>query len=286
MGAIDFARQIAPLNFMRSLCAGFDPLQLVFNGKFDGLIIAGFEMKEVKMFRTPPIAAENRVAAHQVESAGHRLAVVFGNYQNGQIGHGVTERRKKLASQIGAAPFPVNGVDVVTIKNIPMAFLDVVTGQTMQGNPLFRNPAPFLFYGFAFTGIKRFEKLIEGIVTAIFPMELFASAFQETGLAKTLLLILGRKGNMQRGDIVLPRQLNHPGGKNIEVFIIDVWPEQQAGPHGWRERNRRLEFGIIIATGSFIGFGPAPVKNIFAVGMVFQIGGYAGRHPPALIGGE
>jgi hypothetical protein len=45
MGAVGRCRQVATLDLVLPLSAGFDPLQAVCDSEIDGPVIAGFEMK-------------------------------------------------------------------------------------------------------------------------------------------------------------------------------------------------------------------------------------------------
>ena len=75
-------RQIAALQFMRTLRPCLDALEPVLNREFDRPVIAAFEMQELIVAVTAPVAAVDRVASQQIERPGDVFAVALGQHQN------------------------------------------------------------------------------------------------------------------------------------------------------------------------------------------------------------
>ena len=60
-------RKIAALHLVKALRPGLYGLQAAFNGKLDGLIVAGFEMQTGNVEIAPPVAPEQTVLADEVQ---------------------------------------------------------------------------------------------------------------------------------------------------------------------------------------------------------------------------
>ena len=91
-----------------------------------------------------PVAAIERVAADQIEGAGHRLAVLLGHHQQHAIGHAFAQREEEFAGQIGAAPFALAGVDVEAEEVLPVGAGDRWAGQPLDGEPVAQRRLAFL----------------------------------------------------------------------------------------------------------------------------------------------
>ena len=70
--------QIASGQFMRTLGAGFYPLQSLRDGEIDGLIIAQLKMQAGEILGAAPIAAKKRVLADKIQSPRDITPVAFG----------------------------------------------------------------------------------------------------------------------------------------------------------------------------------------------------------------
>src|SRR5208337_2052155 len=69
MSAVGRHRQVAALDLVWPLRACLDPLQPVGDGKFDGLVIAAFEMEKLVISIASPVPAVDRVLAEEIERA-------------------------------------------------------------------------------------------------------------------------------------------------------------------------------------------------------------------------
>ena len=128
-------RHIAALHLVKPLCACLDLCQSAFNGKFDGLIIAGLEMQAGDIQIGPPVAAKQRICADKIQRPADNRAIQFTHDQQHLVGHGGMQIVKHLAGQIGPAPFAIDGRQVEAIEIINMRCGNIITGQPQQPDP-------------------------------------------------------------------------------------------------------------------------------------------------------
>ena len=157
---------------MRTLGAGFYPLQSLRDGEIDGLIIAQLKMQAGEILGAAPIAAKKRVLADKIQSPRDITPVAFGQHQQ----HIVAQMRmgllKKLPREIGCAPFARAGVLVKNPKGVPMVWLDLIAGEH------FDLPAKTLRLGalladvFALSAAEVGQKIVKGLVAVIDPVKL------------------------------------------------------------------------------------------------------------------
>src|ERR1700689_3161013 len=270
MRAIGGGGEIAALDLVRALRPGLDALQSARDREIDGAVITCFEVEKGNLAQTSPIAAVERVPAHQVQGAGDIAPILFGHHQHHALAHALTQQVEELARQIGRAPFLVRGRGVEAEERVPVAGLDRGAVERLDLDAVIRL-APLAFYLFALTRIERAEKIVEALIVLIFPMELPSQALKKTRLGEQIVFRLGRKGHMQRRDFRSLADLDHRRRQQPRRIRGRVGADQQPIPGHRRERHRHLELGIIAAAGALIGFGPAVIEHIFAVGVALQI---------------
>src|SRR5690625_1611826 len=118
-------------------------------------------------------------------------------------------------------------------------------------------------------------------------MVLAPDTLQKTGLAEVLPLVLSGEGDMEAGDIMLARyflQTRNQQRTNARLFRSRMNQQTRAGDRG--EGNAALEFGIVIAAGAFIGIRPAPVENVFPVGMALEVERRRTQQLPSLVANQ
>src|SRR6476661_237962 len=74
MGGMGGNRQIAAGELVFALGTGLDALELAIDGELDGLVIADLEMQERVVLDGAPMAAEQCVAADEIDGAGYEAA--------------------------------------------------------------------------------------------------------------------------------------------------------------------------------------------------------------------
>ena len=75
------------------------------------------------------------------------------------------------------------GVAVTAVEELNILFADLLTGFTLQRQPLFGNAFTLFAYRFTFAADKMLQVVIEAGVVAVKPMKLAACAFNQIGLS-------------------------------------------------------------------------------------------------------
>src|SRR5580698_1744092 len=181
-------RQISPRDLVLPLRAGLNRLQATADRKVDGLIIADFEMQERMMFDRTPVAAEQGVGADEVDGACNPAPLAPGHHQQYVLGHALADERKKLAIEIGPAPFPRAGVHVEVEEGIPCLFGDLGASQRLDGDAARQRITPLAPDRLEVTRIQRGEKILKTAKTLIVPVKLLIVTLQESAFGEELPL--------------------------------------------------------------------------------------------------
>src|SRR5579883_1348692 len=271
MRAVGRCRHVAALDLVLALRARLDALQAMRDGEVDRAVVASLEMQEGEIAQTSPVAAIKRIAAEEIERAGDVAAALACHHQHHALGKARAEEVEEAPRQIGRAPFAIGGRAIEAKKRIPMPGLDGFAGERLDLDPAGQRVPPLAPDLLALARGKRGKKLLEIRVAIILPMELPPDALQETGRAEALPFGFGGKGDMERGDFMPARKLDHGADERVRRRRVGVRTQQQATPGHRRERHRALELRIIFAARPLIGRSPAPVEDIFAVGVALEV---------------
>ena len=103
---------------------------------------------------------------------------------------------KKLACQIGRAPFARAGVLVELPKRIPMFRLDLIAGEGFNRTAKILRLQTFFADVLALARTERCEKAIEISIAVVLPMELLAFARHQPQFFCRRCLGLGAKGDV------------------------------------------------------------------------------------------
>ena len=106
MGASGDHRLIAARDLVLALGPGLNASEAVIDRPFDRSIIAELEMEEGHLFGATPVAAVERVAANEVQRAGHRQAAAAGEKQQHLVAHPLGDEIEELPGEIGPSPLP------------------------------------------------------------------------------------------------------------------------------------------------------------------------------------
>src|SRR5579864_8668910 len=172
MGAVGRHRQVAALQFMRSLRARLYPLQAALDRELDGPVIAAFEMQKAVFAVRPPIASVNRIAAQNVESTGDVVLAAPRHEQHDLVGHALAKQRKELPRQVGGAPFAVGGAEIEAEEGVPGLLGEVGTGQQVDLDAAGQCLAPLLLDRLPLSRIERGKIIVEIAVALVRPMKL------------------------------------------------------------------------------------------------------------------
>ena len=104
-----------------------------------------------------------------------------------------------------------------------------------------------------------------------FPSGTGTQADQEAVRAQRLDFRRRRKGDVQRGNAEPLRQTDRRGRERTEGRLGRVRADQKPPAGDRRERNGRLQLGVISPAGPLIGLRPAPVKDVLAIGVALQV---------------
>ena len=120
--AVSFYRQVTPRQFVLPLRPGFNPHQLVLNGKVYGLIITGVKMQEIMMLARPPIAAVERLRPNEIQRPRDNAA--FAPRQNEQymLPHAFADQAEKTSVSDRANPISANLFPCRNQKTHPNGF--------------------------------------------------------------------------------------------------------------------------------------------------------------------
>ena len=142
--------EVAALDLVFALRAGFDGAQVVGDGEVDGAVIAEFEVQEGEVSQAAPVAAVQRVGAAQVERAGDKFAVVFGEHEDDAVPEAFGEEGEERLREVGAAPFAIDGAFVEAVEGFPVGFVGLGAGEGVEGQAAGVGIPAFPLEGFAF----------------------------------------------------------------------------------------------------------------------------------------
>src|SRR3569833_391454 len=172
-------REVAARDLVLALRAGFDDLEAVLDREVDRLIVADLEMQERVVLDRTPVAAEQRIAADEVDRACDPPALTLGHYEQHVLGHAVPDQRKEFAVQIGPAPFARAGLHIEIEKRVPGVLGDIVAGEPVDGDASGCQGVPtFAFDRLAVPRIERAEEFVEAGKALIVPVELLVGSPQ------------------------------------------------------------------------------------------------------------
>src|ERR1700722_10794593 len=97
--------KIAARDLVLALRPGLDGFQAARNRKIDRLIIADLEMQERMMLDRTPVAAEQRVAADEIDGARDVAASALRHHEQDAFGHRLADEGEELARQVRPSPF-------------------------------------------------------------------------------------------------------------------------------------------------------------------------------------
>src|SRR5208282_5867591 len=283
MGAKGRLRQIAALDLVRPLGARLDALQAAGDRVIDGAVIAALEVEEGKVAFRAPVAPVERGAAAEVERSGQEPAPALRHDEDDLLGHGGAEAGEEIAREVGMAPFAVAGVAVEAEEGVPVALLDLLPGERQHLEPAGKGGLALLADVLALARAQGGEEIIEVAIAAVVPMELLALALEEAGRAECEPLLLGREGDVERGDAEPPRHLDHAGDERLARAGRGRGVDEQARPGDRREGDRDLQLGVIAPAGALVRLGPAVIEDIFAVGVALEVHGCRGDEPARLV---
>src|SRR6202023_3874133 len=88
-----------------ALRARLDTLEPARYRELDRLVIAQLEVQERVVLGCAPVAAVERVRAHEVDGAGDVASGALRHHQRDPLAHGLADERIERARQIRPAPF-------------------------------------------------------------------------------------------------------------------------------------------------------------------------------------
>ena len=145
-------RQVAAGQLVLALGTGLDALELAIDGELDGLVVAELEMQERVVLDGAPMAAEQRVAADEIDGAGDEAAGALGHHQHDLVGHALADQRVELSGQVGPAPFARAGLHVELEEGVPGLFGQVLAGEPKHRDAGGKRAAPLALDGLALAG--------------------------------------------------------------------------------------------------------------------------------------
>src|SRR5208282_403863 len=101
MRAVGGGGEISPLNLVRALRSGLDALQSARYGEIDGAVITRLEMQEGEVSGAAPVAAIERILAHQVQGTRDIAPVLLRHHQHHALAQTAPQQVEEFARQIG-----------------------------------------------------------------------------------------------------------------------------------------------------------------------------------------
>ena len=118
-------------------------------------------------------------------------------------------------------------------------------------------------------------------------MKLLVRSLQEIARAECAPLRLGEKCDVRGRQLIGGRQLDQGIGEPATHCVGSrAGTGEQARACHRSERYRDLEFGIVVATGAFEGFGPPMVEDVLALRMGLRVTGCCAEEGAANVFGQ
>src|SRR5690554_2446283 len=126
-----------------ALGAGIEALQPMGQTILDALVITRLEVQTVGQYLTSPVAPIKGTATLQIERGSYRLVTQAGLYQQQRLRQATVQAPKEIEIEVRVATALQVG-DLVAVEEVRQCLLvDLLPGQPLQGQPLFRHAAAF-----------------------------------------------------------------------------------------------------------------------------------------------
>ncbi len=155
-------------------------------------------MQAIVVFEAAPVAAVQSVVADQVQGARDPAPGALAHDQSHAIRKAFMQQREEVAVEIWRAPFAAAGIHVEGIEGIPMRRGEVAAAENADVDAVGCRPRPLLADHLALARGQGGEEIVEVPKALVPPVELFASAQQQAGLAHLLPFFLRGVGDVQR----------------------------------------------------------------------------------------
>ena len=120
---------------MLALGTGFDTVEPEPDRDLDRLMVTELEMQVRVLLQQAPIAAIEGIGADEIERGSDVAPILPGQHQQDPVGHALVDQLKKLAIEIGAAPFARAGVLVTGEEDVPMLRPQIGTREVFDLKP-------------------------------------------------------------------------------------------------------------------------------------------------------
>src|SRR5260370_3227784 len=168
--AVGGSGHVATEELVRAMRAGLDGLEPMRDRIVDRLVVAGLEVEEWKVFGRSPIASEEGAATCEIERTGDVPSAAARHDEYDLLGHRRADAAEEVAREIRAPPFGTAGVDVKIEKLIPVALLEVGTGEPIELYSGLLNGRAFLAQVLPFRREQLGEEVVECIVGPVLPL--------------------------------------------------------------------------------------------------------------------
>src|SRR6266704_773775 len=223
------------------------------------------EMQERVVLDRAPMASIERMGADEIDRAGDETSGPSGHDQENAIGHRLADERIELPGQIRPAPFARAGLHVEGEEGVPYGFGQIGTREPNHVDAGWERVAPPAADDLALACRERGQEVVERAIGRIEPVVLLIIALQEAVPAEQAPFRLRGEGDVSRGGIPQPAQLDEPCGEPLRNRVcLGAGTSKQAPARHRSERHRDREFGIILTAGALIGVGPSVIEQVFA----------------------
>src|SRR5258707_2492056 len=120
-------------------------------------------MQERMVFDGPPIAAEERSFAEEIQSTGDVAAATAGHHKQNLVGHRRADPAEEASGEVGSTPLAAASIHVELEEAVPVLLLDVGPGQPVELDPLFPNRGALLSEVLSLGRGEFAQKLIEAL---------------------------------------------------------------------------------------------------------------------------
>src|SRR5579885_1132739 len=131
-----------------------------------------------------PVASIERVGADEVECAADPASRALGHYQENAVSHLGADDREELSREIRPSPLARTGFHVEGEEGVPDLLGEIGTVEPVDVNACGQGLLAFPPNGLAFARGQAREKIVEGGIVQIVPVELLIGALEKATAAE------------------------------------------------------------------------------------------------------
>ncbi len=137
-----------------ALRAGLEACESVLDAVFDALVVAGLEMQAVVVAAGAPVAAVQRILAHEEDRERDRRPALAGDLQHHSLRHPLAHHLEELQIEVGLVAVPIEGIGIELVHRPPQRIVHLAAQASIEFDARLRTRRRSRFAFLRFSAVK------------------------------------------------------------------------------------------------------------------------------------